>query len=77
MVPPEGNAVPLRWQIGIGIFLGGAVLLVIYGLIRDFNKTPTPISEMDEIEEEADIMKRQTGGVPDEILSGDPPKKKS
>ena len=75
VIPPENNAVPLKWQIGIGIFLGGAVLLVIYGLIRDFNKTPTPISEMDEIEEEVAIIKGQTA-VPDEILTGDPPKEK-
>lgn len=77
IVPPEGNAVPLRWQIGIGIFLGGAVVLVIYGLIRDFNKTPTPISEMDEIEEEVQIIKGQVDRqpeIPDEILTGTPPK---
>jgi TRAP-type mannitol/chloroaromatic compound transport system permease small subunit len=76
IVPPEGNAVPFKWQFGIGVFLTGAVVLVIWGLIRDFNKTPTPISEMDEIEEEVEIIKGQAG-VPDEILSGTPPKPKS
>ena len=76
IAPPEGSTVPLKWQIGIGIFLIGAVVLVILGLVRDFNKTPTPISEMDEIEEEVEIIKGQTG-VPDEILTGTPPKKKS
>jgi TRAP-type C4-dicarboxylate transport system permease small subunit len=76
IVPPEGHAVPLKWQIGIGIFLSGAVVLVIYGLLRDFNKTPAPISEMDEIEEEVEIIKGQTS-IPDEILTGDPPKKTS
>jgi TRAP-type mannitol/chloroaromatic compound transport system permease small subunit len=76
IVPPEGQTVPLKWQIGIGIFLAGAVTLVIYGLIRDFNKTPIPISEIDEIEEEAEIMKAQAG-VPNEILTGTPPKPKA
>ncbi len=75
IIPPEGSVVPLKWQIGIAIFLAGAVVLVIYGLIRDFNITPKPVSEIDEIEEEVEIIKRQTG-VPDEILSGDPPKTK-
>ena len=50
--------------------------LVIYGLIHDFNKTPIPISEMGEIEEEAEIMKEQVG-IPDEILTGTPPKPKA
>jgi TRAP-type mannitol/chloroaromatic compound transport system permease small subunit len=76
IVPPEGSVVPLKWQITIGVFLAGAVALVIYGLIRDFNKTPTPISEMDEIEEEVEIIKGQAA-VPDEILTGTPPKTKS
>jgi hypothetical protein len=76
IVPPEGHVVPLKWQIGIGIFLAGAVALVIYGLIRDFNTTPLPISEIDEIEEEAEIMKKQAG-VPNEILTGTPPKPKA
>lgn len=77
IIPPEGSVVPLRWQIAIGVFLAVAVVLVIYGLIRDFNKTPKPVGVIDEIEEEAEIMRRQAGGVPDEILSGDPPHKKS
>lgn len=76
IAPPEGHSVPLKWQIGIGIFLAGAVTLVIYGLFRDFNKTPVPIQEIDEIEEEVEIMKGQTD-IPDEILTGTPPKSKS
>lgn len=76
IIPPEGSVVPLKWQIAIGIFLAGAVVLVIYGLIRDFNTTPQPAGEFDEIEEEAEIMKQQAGAVPDEILSGNPPKTK-
>ena len=79
IVPKEGNTVPLKWEIGIGIFLAGAVFLVIYGLIRDFNKTPVPFDEVDEIEEEVAIMKGQVkdqDDIPDEILSGNPPKTK-
>jgi TRAP-type mannitol/chloroaromatic compound transport system permease small subunit len=76
IVPPEGMVVPLKWQIGIGIFLAGAVTLVLYGLIRDFNTTPVPISEIGEIEEEAELMKEQVG-IPDEILTGTPPKPKA
>ena len=79
IVPPEGSKVPLKWEIGIGIFLAGAVTLVIYGLIRDFNKTPVPFDEVGEIEEEVEIMKGQVkdqGDIPDEILSGNPPKTK-
>ena len=75
IVPPENQVVPLKWQIVIGVFLAGAVVLVILGLIRDFNKTPTPISEMDEVEEEVQVIKGQMKG-PDEILSGNPPKTK-
>jgi TRAP-type C4-dicarboxylate transport system permease small subunit len=71
--PPEGHKVPLRWQIGIGIFLVIAVVLVIVGIFRDFNKTPTPSTDIDEIEEEAAIHRQQMG-MPDEILTGNPPK---
>lgn len=76
IVPPEGQVVPLKWQIVIGVFLTGAVSLVLYGLIRDFNKNPLPINEIDEIEEEVEIIKSQTD-IPDEILTGTPPKPKS
>lgn len=79
IVPPEKSVVPLKWEIGIGIFLVGAVSLVICGLIRDFNKTPIPFDEVDEIEEEVEIMRGQIEGqadMPDEILSGNPPKTK-
>lgn len=76
IVPPEGMVVPLKWQIGIGIFLAGAVALVLYGLVRDFNTTPVPISEIGEIEEEAELMKKQVS-IPDEILTGNPPKPKA
>ena len=76
IVPPEGNVVPLKWKIAIGTFLAGSVALVVYGLVRDFNKTPKPINEMDEIEEDVEVAKGQAG-VPNEILTGTPPKPKS
>ncbi len=75
--PPEGHKVPLKWQIGIAVFLLGAVLLVLYGLFRDFNRTPVAHVEVDEIEEEAAVYKQQMAmavKLPDEILTGNPPK---
>ncbi len=72
IVPPEGHVVPLKWQIGIGVFLAAAVALVVIGLFRDFSKTPSPHVELDEIAEEAAVYKQAI--APDEILSGNPPK---
>jgi TRAP-type C4-dicarboxylate transport system permease small subunit len=71
--PPEGHVVPLKWQLGIAVFLLGALVLVVYGLYRDFNRTPSAHVEVDEIEEEAALHKLQMG-IPDEILTGNPPK---
>ncbi|MEM8801082.1 MAG: TRAP transporter small permease [Pseudomonadota bacterium] len=76
IVPPEGHVVPLKWQIGIGAFLAIAVLLVVYGLFADFNKTPKLVTLTDEIEEEAAFQRSQMD-MPDEILSGNPPKPQS
>jgi TRAP-type C4-dicarboxylate transport system permease small subunit len=77
IAPPEDLKVPTRWQVGIFIFLVGAVALVLIGLFRDFNKAPVAMVEIDEIEQEAAIYKEQMGvsdGIPDEILTGNPPK---
>ena len=68
---PEDNKVPLRWMLGIGALLLGAVVLVLIGLFRDFNREPVPLKLVDEIEEEAAMYKQQMG-VPDEILTGNP-----
>ena len=72
--PPEGHVVPLKWQLGIGVFLFLAVAVVLIGLFRDFNKTPVPHVELDEVAEEAAQLKKVN--LPDEILSGNPPKPK-
>jgi len=72
--PPEGHVVPLRWQIGIGVFLLVSVVIVLIGLFLDFNKTPVPHVELDEVAEEAAQLKKVN--MPDEILSGDPPRPK-
>ena len=73
IAPPENLLVPLKWKIGIGVFLTVAVALVIIGLVRDFNRTPSLVQEIDEIEEEAAFYRQQVG-MPDEVLSGNPPK---
>jgi TRAP-type C4-dicarboxylate transport system permease small subunit len=75
--PPEGHTVPLKWQVGIAVFLLGSVVLVLFGLFKDFNRTPAVHVEVDEIEEEAAVYKQQMGvvdDIPDEILTGNPPK---
>ena len=63
---------PLKWKISIGVFLMIAVFLVGFGLFKDFNKTPSPHVELDEGEEELANLKQLN--IPDEILSGNPPK---
>ena len=45
--------------------------IVLYGLIKDFNKTPAEHVELDEIEEEAALLKETN--APDEVLTGNPP----
>ena len=72
--PPEGHVVPLKWQFGIAVFLFMSVVIVLVGLVRDFNKTPVPHVELDEVAEEAAQLKKVN--MPDEILSGNPPKPK-
>jgi TRAP-type mannitol/chloroaromatic compound transport system permease small subunit len=72
VAPPENITVPTHWMIGIGVFLCVSVALVWYGLFADFNKTPRPFSEVDEIAEEAELLKQVN--LPDETLSGNPPK---
>ncbi len=62
--PPENNAVPLRWQIGIGVFLAASVVIVVVGLFRDFNREPKVTRETDP----------NMDDIPEEIITGDPPK---
>ena len=76
--PPEGMKVPTKWLIGIGVFLVISVVLVIYGLFRDFNRRPVPLENIDEIEEEAEFLRAQMAegkqAVPSQTLTGNPPK---
>ncbi len=72
IVPPEGHSVPLKWQVAIALFLVAAVALVLIGIVRDFNRTPVPHVEIDEIEQEVASLKEVN--LPDETLSGNPPK---
>ena len=57
-------SLPIQWRIGLGLGVLCACALVLYGLWRDFNTTPSnePLAEEDP-------------HLPDEVLSGNPPKK--
>lgn len=68
----DGPKFPLRWRIGIGLTLLFAVAVVLYGLYRDFNRTPVPMVIEDD---EHDIG--MGASKPDEVLSGNPPKPQS
>lgn len=61
----EGSKVPLSWRVSLGTALAIAVAMSAYGLIRDFNVTPEPATEIHDPSEEVDL--------PDEVLTGDPP----
>lgn len=78
--PKEGNAVPTKWLVGIGVFLLATLVLTIIGLVRDFNTRPSPMTLGDEIEEEAAAMREHAGlpedDGPDNVLSGNPPRPK-
>ena len=70
---PGDTAVPLKWRIAITIFLTISGALVVYGLFKDFNRTPQKHVEVDEIEEEAEFIRSQLE-APAQVLSGNPPK---
>ncbi len=78
----EGSLkMPLKWRIGVGVILLISIAIVLYGLIKDFNRTPTPMVIVDEVEEEAEVLRKinvvDEGGEitpPDAVLSGNPPK---
>jgi len=61
----EGSKVPLGWRIGLGAALLASVVLAVYGLVRDFNYTPEPVTELHDPAEEMEL--------PDEVLTGRPP----
>ena len=64
VMDPE-NSVPYWWQVGIVAFLVISSLIVVYGLWRDFNRTPEPFVDNHDPADEIDL--------PDEVLSGNPP----
>jgi len=69
----EGSLkMPLKWRIGVGLILLISIGLVLYGLIKDFNKTPAEHVELDEVEEEAAALREVN--APDAVLTGNPPK---
>ena len=57
----------MHWRIGLVVCVLLVVAAVFYGLIRDFNRTPVPL---DIFEDPAEGL----GSLPDEVLSGNPPK---
>jgi hypothetical protein len=57
--------VPYWWQVGIVAFLVISSLIVVYGLWRDFNRTPDPFIDSHDPADELDL--------PDEVLTGNPP----
>ncbi|MEM1038656.1 MAG: TRAP transporter small permease [Pseudomonadota bacterium] len=80
VAPAEGMVVPTRWLVGIGVFMAAACVLVLYGLFRDFNREPVLTVEIDEMEEEANLLRAQVGqpaDTPNQVLSGNPPRSAS
>jgi len=68
----EGSLkMPLKWRIGVGLVLVISIGIVLYGLIKDFNKTPAEHVELDEVEEEAAALREVN--APDAVLTGTPP----
>ena len=61
-----GSKVPFLWRMGMAATLLIALAISIFGLIRDFNRTPAPLVESHDPADEFDL--------PDEVLSGRPPK---
>ena len=59
------NSVPQAWKMAIVAGLAISCVIVIYGLWRDFNRTPTPFVDNHDPADEIDL--------PDEVLSGNPP----
>ena len=56
---------PLKWRIGIGALLSFTIAITLFGLFRDFNRTPEPLIESHDPADEFDL--------PDAVLTGDPP----
>jgi TRAP-type C4-dicarboxylate transport system permease small subunit len=72
----EGPKMPMRWRIGMGGGIVAACVLMVYGLVRDFNRAPVPFS-FDEDEEMAAEMRAVNKVGPDNVLTGNPPRNNS
>lgn len=59
------TAVPYWWRVAIVAFLAISSLIVLYGLWRDFNRTPEPFVDTHDPAGEVDL--------PDNVLTGNPP----
>lgn len=64
------SKVPMHWRVAMVSGLLGAVIVMLIGLMRDFNRTPVGEPEWESPEEEFGV----TPDIPDEVLTGDPPK---
>ena len=61
-----GLRVPLNWRLTIGVLLAAAIVLSLWGLVRDFDRTPEPLDEGADDDHGIVVP-------PDEVLSGRPP----
>lgn len=69
-----GPKMPMKWRIGLSLGILAAVALMIYGLVKDFNKTPIPYSGDDDEEIANEVKAQNKDLLVDEVLSGNPPK---
>ncbi len=63
------TSVPFWWRVGIVAFMVISSLIVLYGLWRDFNRTPVPFIDSHDPADDLDL--------PDEVLTGNPPLRQS
>ena len=75
--PREWNGTPVNipdiWLWAMAAFVLVVAVLATLGLVRDFDRTPDPVVEGDDIAEDVDVIAKTLEGVPQETLSGNPP----
>ena len=64
-----GLKMPGHWRVFVGLLLAVAIALSLFGLVRDWNRTPEPLDEA-AMEDDHGIAIQQ---APDEVLTGNPP----